>query len=255
MPEEELIYYQCHSGGSSCLEHPPLVLIHGAGGSHLHWPPELRRMADEVVYSLDLPGHGRSGGDPEVSIEGYEHRLMIWMDQLDLESAVLVGHSMGGAIAMTIALEAPQRVQGLILVGSGARLRVHPQILALTEDKNLYPQAAALVTQWAFSEHASERMMELAQKRMAEVPASVVHADFVACDHFDIMERLGEITAPTLVLCGDQDQLTPMKYSKYLAETMPHARLVVIETAGHMVMLERPLEIVEHIRIFLQEIN
>jgi pimeloyl-ACP methyl ester carboxylesterase len=254
MPLEGSIFYTYHSGGSSPPESPPLVLIHGAGGSHLHWPPELRRMPGEIVYSVDLPGHGQSGGNPEDSIGGYARKLMTWMDHLDLASTVLVGHSMGGAIAMTVALEDPERIRGLILVGSGARLRVNPQILALTGDKDLYRQATKLVTQWAFSEHADVRLMELAQKRMAEVPASVVHADFIACDHFDIMDRLLEILAPTLILCGAEDQLTPVKYSQYLAENMPHARLVVIETAGHMVMLEKPLEIVKHTHNFLQNI-
>lgn len=232
-----------------------LVLIHGAGGTHLHWPHELRRMTGEVVYSIDLPGHGGSGGNVAESVEAYAQGVTEWLDDKDLEVVVLVGHSMGGAIAMMIALEAPQRVRGLVLVGSGARLRVHPQILALTENESLYRKATELVTQWAFSEYADGRMMELAQKRMVEVPAEVVHGDFVACDHFDIMKRLGEISIPTLILCGSADQLTPVKYSHYLAENIPHARLVVIENAGHMVMLEKPLEVVKHIQQFLQTLN
>jgi pimeloyl-ACP methyl ester carboxylesterase len=254
MPEKGRIHYKRYDGGAPQAGHPALVLIHGAGGTHLHWPPELRRMKGEVVYSLDLPGHGGSGGEVAGSIDGYARKLEEWLELLDLEAVVLVGHSMGGAISMMAALESPQHVRGLVLVGSGARLRVSPQILALTEDEGLYRQAAELVTKWAFSSHADSRMKELAQKRMSEVPAHVLHADFVACDHFDIMERLSEISAPTLVLCGDQDQMTPVKYSQYLAENIPHTRLVVIEDAGHMVMLEKPQEIVKHIRHFIQEI-
>lgn len=255
MPEAAGLYYQHYSGGDPQGKYPPLVFIHGAGGSHLHWPPELRRMADHDVYSLDLPGHGKSGGDPERSVRGYAHRLIAWLDQLDLEEVVLVGHSMGGAISMTIALEIPQQVSGLVLVGSGARLRVHPEILALTEDEHLYRQAAALVTQWAFSNHADARMVELANRRMAEVPARVVHADFLACDAFDIMDRLHDISVPTLVICGEGDQMTPRKYSQYLDQHIPDSQLVMIEGAGHMVMLEKPLEIVEHVRGFLPRLG
>jgi len=188
------------------------------------------------------------------SIEEYAQKLVEWLDLLDLGDVVLVGHSMGGAISMMVALESPQYVRGLVLVGSGARLRVSPQILALTENEDLYQQAAELVTQWAFGSHADARMMELAQRRMAEVPARVLHADFIACDHFDVMDRLEKISAPTLVLCGDQDQMTPVKYSQYLAENISHARLVVIEDAGHMVMLEKPQEVGGHIRNFIWEI-
>jgi pimeloyl-ACP methyl ester carboxylesterase len=254
MSEKGQIYYKLFDGGAPQAGHPALVLIHGAGGTHLHWPPELRRMAGEVVYCLDLPAHGGSGGEILGSIQGYAQKLVEWLDFLDLGTVVLVGHSMGGAVSMVVALESPQHVRGLVLVGSGARLRVSPQILALTENESLYQQAAELVTQWAFSSHADPRMMEIAQKRMAEVPAHVLHADFITCDHFDAMDRLAEISAPTLVLCGDQDQMTPVKYSQYLAENIPHARLVVIEDAGHMVMLERPQEISRHIRNFIQEI-
>lgn len=255
MPSEIDIYYRYHRGGASQPEHPPLVLIHGAGGSHLHWPPELRRMSGETVYSLDLPGHGQSVGDPEESIEGYARRLVEWLDALTLEGVVLVGHSMGGAISLTVSLEAPHYVEGLVLVGSGAKLRVHPQLLALTEDERSYQQAAELVTQWAFSANADARMTELAQKSMAEVPAAVVHADFIACDHFDVMKRLGEISMPTLVLCGTEDQMTPVKYSQYLADHIPQSRLETVEGAGHMVMLEKPMEIVRYIGEFVRELR
>jgi pimeloyl-ACP methyl ester carboxylesterase len=254
MPEEGQIHYKLFDGGASQEGHSPLVLIHGAGGTHLHWPSDLRRMAGEIVYSLDLPGHGESRGDVEESVGGYAQRLVGWLDLLDLGAVMLVGHSMGGAISMMMALESPQHVQGLVLVGSGARLRVSPQILALTENENLYRQAAELVTQWAFSCHADARMIELAQKRMAEVPSRVIHADFVACDHFDVMDRLAEISMPTLVLCGAEDQMTPVKYSHYLADNIPHARLAIIKDAGHMVMLEKPQEVTRHVRNFIQEI-
>jgi pimeloyl-ACP methyl ester carboxylesterase len=254
MTEDGTIYFAHHSGGPSPLGKLPLVLIHGAGGTHLHWPPELRRMTSEAVYSLDLPGHGESRGDAEESVSGYVQRLVGWLDLLDLGAVMLVGHSMGGAISMMMALESPQHVQGLVLVGSGARLRVSPQILALTENENLYQQAAELVTQWAFSSHADARMMELAQERMAEVPSRVMHADFVACDHFDVMDRLAEISMPTLVLCGAEDQMTPVKYSQYLADNIPLARLVIIKDAGHMVMLEKPQEVTKYVRNFIQEI-
>jgi pimeloyl-ACP methyl ester carboxylesterase len=162
---------------------------------------------------------------------------------------------MGGAISLTLCLEAPHRVKGLVLVGSGAKLRVHPQILALTENDDLYQQATQLVTQWAFSASADSRLVELAQKRMGEVPAAVVHADFLACDNFDIMERLSEISVPTLVLCGVEDQMTPVKYSQYLHRHISHSQIVLIEGAGHMVMLEKPMEIARAIGGFLQNLN
>ncbi|OGO17389.1 MAG: hypothetical protein A2Z14_04245 [Chloroflexi bacterium RBG_16_48_8] len=253
MPGQGQLHFRQHGGGASGLGHPALVLVHGAGGSSLHWPPQLRRLSGEVVYSLDLPGHAQSAGDPEKSIERYAQRLIAWLDCLELETVVLVGHSMGGAISLTVSIEAPHRIKGLVLVASGAKLRVHPQILALTDNETSYQQAVEWITQWAFSDQAEARMVELAQKRMAEVPPEVVHADFLACDHFDIMERLSEISVPTLVLCGIEDQLTPVSYSQYLVDHIPQARLVVIEGAGHMVMLEKPVEVVRQIQGFIRD--
>jgi len=236
------------------VKHPPLVLIHGAGGTHLHWPPELRRMEGVQVYGVDMPGHGRSRGEPEKSVEGYANRLVEWMEALELSSVVLVGHSMGGAIALAIYMQRPDRVAGMVLVGSGARLRVHPQILSLTEDQASFQQAAELINTWAFGFHADARLKELALSRLAEVPAQVVHTDFLACDSFDMMGRIGEIRVPTLVFCGEQDQLTPVKFSRYLVDHLPDAKLELIEGAGHMVMLEKPEALVKPLRSFLMEL-
>jgi pimeloyl-ACP methyl ester carboxylesterase len=253
LPVEAGIYYSHFSGRASPVEHLPIVLIHGAGGTHLNWPPELRRMEWAQVYGVDLPGHGRSSGNPEETIGGYARRVTKWMDALNLGAVVLVGHSMGGAISLTISMEIPDRVKGLVLVGSGAKLRVHPQILALTENEESYPQAAGLVTTWAFSTNADSDLKELALSRMAEVPARVVHADFLACDKFDMMDRLGEIRVPTLVLCGGEDQMTPVKYSRYLVDHIPDAKLELVEGAGHMLMLEKPEALAKLLRDFIKE--
>jgi pimeloyl-ACP methyl ester carboxylesterase len=206
------------------------------------------------IYAVDLPGHGDSGGNPETTISGYASRLVAWMDALELRKVVLVGHSMGGAISQSIALDYPNRVAGLVLVGSGAKLRVHPQILSLTEDEASYQQAAELVTTWAFSSETPDRLKELALSRMSAVPAHVVHADFMACDNFNIMERLSEIETPCLILCGEKDLLTPVKYSRYLEDRLPDAKLVVVPGAGHMAMLEKPEAVVAPIRAFLNRL-
>jgi pimeloyl-ACP methyl ester carboxylesterase len=177
------------------------------------------------------------------------------MDELGIQHVILAGHSMGGGISLTIALLHPDRVASMVLVGSGAKLRVHPQILALTENEESYGRAAELITDWAFSTNAQARMKELALSRMTEVPAHVVHTDFLACDAFNIMERLGEINVPTLVFCGMQDQLTPVKYSRYLVDHIPDARLELIDGAGHMVMLENPDSLIEPLKEHLLQLQ
>jgi pimeloyl-ACP methyl ester carboxylesterase len=215
-----------------------LVLVHGAGGRHLDWPAPLRRLREANVYALDLPGHGRSGGAGRSSIAAYRDFLLGFFDALGLERAVVVGHSMGGAIALDFALHCPGRLDGLILVGSGARLRVLPAILTgvLTD----FEATVDLVLDYAFGPSATEQLRRLGRQRLLETPQQVLHGDYAACDAFDVMERLEEIRCPTLAICGTADRLTPLKYSVYLRDHTPGAELVLVDTAGHMVMLEKP---------------
>lgn len=247
------IAYREHRGGDPIKGHPPLIFIHGAGGNYLHWPAELRRIEGEHVFAIDLPGHGDSGKEGKRTIGGYVKHLVNWMDALELGSAVLIGHSMGGAIALTTALEMPERVSGLILVGTGGRLRVSPMILELTENPQMLNQAVEVIITWAFSEGTPANLISLAQERMAETQPAVMHGDFSACDEFDVMERLGELTMPVQVICGNEDQLTPVKYSRFLSESIPDARLDLVEGAGHMVMLEKPGEVLKIVQRFLEE--
>jgi len=252
--EASNIFFKEHRGGGSKVGHPPLILIHGAGGTHLHWPPELRRLRGEDVFVLDLPGHGRSSGDGEWAIEGYAKHVCDWMDANNLDHAVVVGHSMGGAIGIKMGLNSAERLKGLILVGTGGRLRVHPTILCLTASpEGLLPAVDHIITV-SFGSQVSSRMTELAHAQMAETRPAVLHGDFLACDQFDVLPLLGEIATPTLVICGEEDQLTPLKYSRFLVDVIPNARLETIPSVGHMVMLEQPVAVAEAVKAFMNEI-
>jgi len=218
-----------------------LILIHGAGGSHLYWPPRLRCLEGADVYALDLPGHGVSAGRGRNSIAAYRDFLAAFMDTLSLEKAVLAGHSMGGAIALSFALTFPDRLEGMVLVSSGARLRVLPAILdGILGD---FESTVELICKLAYGPEAPEELKEQGLKWLRQVPPRVLHGDFLSCDGFDVMDRLSEIQSPALVICGSEDKLTPPRYSIYLRDRIPRAQLVLVEGAGHMVMLERPEEV------------
>jgi pimeloyl-ACP methyl ester carboxylesterase len=228
---------------------PVLVLVHGAGGSRLHWPPQLRRMIGATVYTLDLPGHARSGGDGCETIDCYVEAVVAFLDGVAVDQAVIGGHSMGGAIAQTLALEADERVSALVLVGTGARLRVATAILEGIKDD--FEKAIDLVTRYAWSPDTDPSLSELGRQGLRETRPDVLLGDFAACDRFDIMDRLGEIKVPALVIGGSVDKLTPVKYARYLAEHIPDARLVTVEGAGHMVMLEQPEQVADAVREFV----
>lgn len=252
MPAISNLFY--FSYGVENVSRPPLVFIHGAGGTHLHWPPQVRRMSGQRIFALDLPGHGKSGGVGSQSIADYAGAVVDFLDAARLNAAVFVGHSMGSAIALTLALDFPKRVLGLGLVGSGARLRVHPQILESAASEATFPLAIKLINDAEFGPSVDPKVKELAARQMAEIRPAVIHGDFLACNEFDVMQRLDEINVPTLILCGTEDVLTPMKYSEYLRDRIPNARLLAFPGAGHMVMLERPLDVAQALSDFADEI-
>ncbi|MFQ5813301.1 MAG: alpha/beta fold hydrolase [Anaerolineae bacterium] len=232
----ERVFYALYQGDVRGKRN--LVLVHGAGGSHLDWPAPLRRLRGANVYALDLPGHGRSEGPGRSSIAAYCDFLLAFLDALSLERATVVGHSMGGGIALDFALHYPDRLAGLILVGSGARLRVAPSIL--TGILSDFEATVNLVCGYAFGPGATEQLKRLGRQRLLKTPPQVLHGDYAACDAFDVMECLGEVCCPTLAIGGTADVLTPPKYSVYLRDHIPGAELVLVDAAGHMVMLEKP---------------
>ncbi|HSB66361.1 MAG TPA: alpha/beta fold hydrolase [Anaerolineales bacterium] len=254
MPVSGNLYYSQHCERET--ETPPLVLIHGAGGTHLYWPPEIRRLRGYCVYAIDLPGHGKSStSDGQQSIGEYARFLVQWLESLQLRRAVLIGHSMGSAIALALAVHHPEYVVGLGLLGAGARLRVLPELLAYIADQTTFYKATDLLVTCSFSANAPAHLVELAAKRLLETRQSVLYGDLIACDRFDMMDQLKNVRQPTQVICGEEDQLTPLRFAQFLANSIPNARLSVIPDAGHMVMLEKPDLVVESLHSFLQDIT
>jgi len=241
----ELFYTVKRGPGDS----PVVLLVHGAGGSRLHWPPELRRLAGATVYTLDLPGHGRASGSACDTIECYTRAVVAFLEAIDADPPIVVGHSMGGAIAQRLALDHPKLVSALGLIATGARLRVAPAILETIRDD--FNHTVALVTRYSWGPGADNSLIELGREALEEAGPDVLLGDFRACDSFDVMDRLGEIEIPVLVVCGTADALTPVKYARFLAEHIPDAWLVTVEGAGHMVMLERPREVGQAVRQFV----
>ena len=238
---------------SSTRGRPPLLLIHGAGGSHLHWPPQLRRLPGVSVLAPDLPGHGRSEGPGREAIGEYARDVVSLLDALGVERAVVGGHSMGGAIAQAIALEHAERVAGLILRGTGAKLRVAPAVLdGILND---FDATAGLVVDWSFGPAATDDLKQLGIKAIRETDPAVLLGDYRACDRFDIRDQLERIQTPTLVVGGTADRLTPLRFSRYLAENIDRARLEIIEGGGHMMALESPEEVGAVVDRFMAELS
>lgn len=219
---------------------PSLLLIHGAGGSGEIWQDQVGFFQGRhLLFRLDLPGHGGSAPGGEDRIHAYAKWVRLTTERLFTNRPfVLVGHSMGGAIVLELALDPPTGLSGLVVVGSGAKLAVtHAIFQMLNEDPEAFFRS---IDQFAFSPAALKVLRDRFIRVTRQCPPSVIFNDFMACHHFDIRNRLGEIKLPTLMMCGEEDQLTPVKYSRYLHENIASSRLVLIPLAGHMVMTEQP---------------
>ncbi len=233
------LFYDQHPAPGSPI--PPLLLIHAAGGQRANWPPQVRRLRGVHTIAPDLPGHGRSAGAGRETIGDYASDMLALADALGIEWCIPVGHSMGGAVALQMALDAPERVAGLGLVATGARLRVSPAIL----DNILgdYDAAVEHLIDHEFGPRVDDNVRRLARRQLRELPPRVLHGDYVACDAFDVRDRLPEISVPALVVGGSEDRMTPPKYARYLSDHLPNATLVLLEGGGHMIPAEFPDEL------------
>jgi pimeloyl-ACP methyl ester carboxylesterase len=243
----EKLFYADHR--DTLQRGPVVVLVHGAGGSHLDWPAELRRLPDVRLLALDLPGHGRSGGSGRNSVGAYRGDVSAFLDALDLTRVVLVGHSMGGAIVQDMALHAPARLAGIVLVATGAKLRVAPELLeSLAAD---HGRAVDFIVTHEYASNAPEQLVRLGRARLLETRPDVLQGDYTACNAFDVMSELSRISVPTLLIGGTADEMTPPKYLSFLAERIPGAQLRLIDGSGHMVALEQPAVVAQAVSDFL----
>ena len=251
MPIAAGCYYFAHAADDH--SRPPVILIHGAGGDHLSWPPQLRRLPDQRMFAPDLPAHGKSEGIGSHAIEDYVHDVLEFMSELKIYSAVLVGHSMGSAVALSAAIHFPERVTALGLIGSGGRLRVAPALLRGASDPSTFENAVKMMVDASFSQ--SSRIKELSTQRMIETRPTVLYGDLMACEAFDVMNQLCKLSLPALMVCGSDDRMTPLPYSEFLCDHIAGARLEVVPNAGHMVMLEQPDVVAGILADFLNSIS
>jgi pimeloyl-ACP methyl ester carboxylesterase len=231
----------------------PLVFIHGSGDSVRSWDEVIHHLGvlARRAVALDLPGHGERVGEPlpdPATVAEYAARVRQDIEGRGLTSVILVGHSLGSAIALRLALDAAELVERVALIGAGARLRVLPALLELARAQ---PEVAW--RQVVEIGHAPGHVAGAgAYARGAPLGASgALYCDLYACDTFDVMAELGEVRQPALVIVGAEDRLTPPKYAAYLAEHLPHATLVTLPDAGHYVLDEAPEAVAASLREWL----
>ena len=266
MPTAAGLHYFLHEGGGTTK--PPIILLHGAGGDHLSWPPEARRLHGFRVFTLDLPGHGKSEGPGLQSVEDYARSVLEFVNTIQLSRAVFFGHCMGGAIALKLGLDHPNRVAGLGLISTGARLPVLSSILENAANTSTFPLALNELIEISFGPQAPASLKVTTLKRLSAIRQTSLYGDLIACDRFDVSDRLDTLwnirpepstlnardEMPVLVMCGTDDKLTPVHFSETLASRIPGAALQILDEASHMLILEQPQRLAKLMSVFLATI-
>ncbi len=223
-----------------------LVFLHGAGCSSLSFYYQLRHFRS--AKAIDLPGH--PDGKPCESVDGYLEWVRGFIRARRYKNVILCGHSMGGAIAMRYALKYPEELRGLILLGTGARLRVHPHYLDRCRQA-VGNNGSWLEGHMEYYSYVEPEVFPVLRQRAAEVGPEVELNDLMACDSFDMMDRVGDIKLPTRVICGSDDVMTPVKYSDYLTSSITDASQSIIPGGTHFVHMEKFQKVNEEIEDFL----
>jgi len=211
-------------------------------------------LVDEKIYAPDLPGHGKSEGTGRQLIDDYADDVIGFIQELNIRAAVVVGISMGGAIALTLALKYPKQVLGLGLLGSGSKLRVSPEILETVGNPNTFEYAVDIVNENCFSSETPQNLIELSKRSMLEIRPPVLLGDFLACNEFDVTGQLDKIKVPTLIICGAEDKMSPVKFSESLRDGIANSQLHVLDHTGHMVMAEQPDAVADLLKQFVDKV-
>lgn len=226
-----------------------LILIHGSGGCKESWKYQTDYFAGSDAPNL--PGHPEENLCP--TIPEYVSWLREYINEKGYSDVVLAGHSLGGGIALQYALDHPEELAGIILIGSGGRLRVHPDFLGMLEKAVDNP---SLLDGFTHTSHQKidPELAEILNTRAAENTPAAFLNDLKACDQFDIMDRLETIKLPALAIVGDQDTMTPPKYSQFMVDKMGNAGIVVIPNGTHFVFAEQPGAVNQAMKSFLQSL-
>ncbi len=256
----------CYTGGKPFdPAKPTVIFIHGVLNDHSVWILQTRSLAHHGwnVLAPDLPGHGRSAGDPPTSVEAASEFVLALMDAAGVDKAALVGHSFGALIALETAGRAAHRVSHLVLVGVAFPMKVSPVLLEASQ--NDPEKAIAMVNTFSHSTLAPPPSAlgpgtwlyggsrALMRRVLASNPrVNVFHTGFMACDSYTGGDAaMPQVTAPTLFILGQQDQMTPPKATQSLIKAAQHGTVAMVP-GGHQMMLEAPDAVLAALRGLLQ---
>jgi pimeloyl-ACP methyl ester carboxylesterase len=237
-----------------------ILLIHGAGMSARSWAPQLRGLSpSHQVLAIDLPGHGASDPIAECSVESYTDAACTLLTALGIGPMFVAGHSLGGSVALALAARRPELVKGLVLISSCAKTPQNSGTFKALLGALPVPFGRMLFSSTArsflFALGADNSAVQLALRDLRNCRPETVRKDMAAAEAMNLEGPAQNLSAPTLVLCGTSDIVTPLRLSEKLTDLIPGARLHVVDQAGHMLPLEAPERVNREILEFVASVE
>ncbi len=235
-----------------------VVLVHGAAMNSSVW----RYQADGLVaagfspIAVDLPGHGGSEGEPSSTVRGYAGWLVAYLSTLE-GPVHLIGHSMGALVVLEAAVARPDLVRSLTLIGVADEMRVNPDLLAGAETGDL--SMFATMGTWMHARTpigVSEWTVDDTVRILQTARPGVAAADLRACsDYPSAAAAAAQVSAPLLLILGDQDLMTKPGAAEPIGAAVPDATTVIVDGAGHLLPVERPGVVNEVLVEFLEKVE
>ena len=245
-----------------------LILVHGAGGQKADWPIAWRSKDDITrdlgltpknhsnkldefqIYTLDLPGHGKSGSTGAMAIEDYANVVEEFIDKLNLNNVSIVGHSMGACIALTAAKSKNASVKSIVMIGGASKLNVSPAILEGL--KNDFEKTVENIVKYSWHKQTGAFFKQKAIQRLINTGQEVVFNDFYSCSRFDMTTELEQIDLPVLVIASDNDRMVPLDVSKRMSDNLKCSVFVPILNCGHFQHIEQTELVAETLSNFIK---
>ena len=228
---------------------PCVVFVHGTGMDHSIWVLPARWFARHGwgVLALDLPGHGRSAGEPLGSIEAIADWVITVLDAQGVQQAALAGHSMGSLVALDAAGRYPQRVSAAVLIGTSFPMPVNDQLLAAAANNdhlalemlNIFGHARAALI--GGNEQIGMWNPGMGMRLLERARPGAIHTDLSACNDYQTgLEVAAQVQCPTTLIVGDKDLMTPPRNAKALIAALPKVRVTTLAGSGHSLFNEKP---------------